>query len=155
MVRLALYTGNSQWDAAHAYLVRVGHLPRTAQSAVVVAHTRAHGLDLGLLRVECVAVVVLLTADRMLRCDRVSNKDRISRTIDVGIDTQTEEVLVVVSVNARVDFSSPRSRRLAGVQGVCVQDTSQFDLKLDSTVLVEDPVDAILVICRGENVADQ
>ena len=155
MVRLALYTGNSQWDAAHAYLVRVGHLPRTAQSAVVVAHTRAHGLDLGLLRVERVAVVVLLTANRVLRCDRISNKDCVCRTIDVGIDTQAEEVLVVVSVNARVDLSSPWSRRLAGVQRVCVQNTSQLDLKLDSTVLVENPVNAVLVVRCGEDVADQ
>ena len=137
-----------------AYLVGVGHLPSTAESAVVIAHASGHGLDLGLLGVECIAVRVLFAAHWCFCCYCVGDEDCVGRTVDVGIDTQAEEVLVVVCVDTRVDFCSPRSCRLAWVEGVSVQNASELNLELDRAVLVEDPVDAVLVVGRGEDVAD-
>lgn len=62
---------------------------------------------------------------------------------------------MVVRVDARVDFCAPRGGLLARVEGVGVQDAGEFDLELDRAVLVEDPVDAVLVVGGGEDVADQ
>lgn len=45
--------------AVRVEFVGIRHLPRAARVAVVVAHAGAHGLQLGLLRVEGVAVEVL------------------------------------------------------------------------------------------------
>jgi hypothetical protein len=140
------------WD--RTYLVRVGHFPGAAQSAIVVAHTSTHGLYFSLFRVEGVTVVVLFTTHGCLRCHSIGDEDRVGRAIDIRIDSQTEEMLVVVSIDARINLSAPWSCRLAGVQGISVQDTCQLDLELDRAVLVEDPVDAVLVVCCGENVAD-
>ena len=61
---------------------------------------------------------------------------------------------MVVRVDTGVDFGAPALSVLAGVHGVGVQDTGQFDLELDGAILVEDPVDAVLVIGGGEDVRD-
>lgn len=57
-----------------------------------------------------------------------------------------------MGVDARVDLSTPALGVLTGVHGVGVENTSQFDIKLNGAVLVKDPVNAVLVVSGGENV---
>ena len=61
---------------------------------------------------------------------------------------------MVVRVDAGVDLRAPAFEIFVWVHGVCVEDASELDFKLDGTVLVEDPVDAVLVICSSEDVRD-
>lgn len=63
-------------------------------------------------------------------------------------------MLVVVGVDAGVDFRAPSFGVLARVHGVGVQDAGKFDLELDGAVLVENPVDAVLVVGGSEDLGD-
>jgi hypothetical protein len=63
-------------------------------------------------------------------------------------------MLVVMRVDAGVDLSTVRRGRLARGQCVGRKDTGQLDFKLDNTVLVHDPVDHVLVVAGGEDLAD-
>lgn len=84
----------------------------------------------------------------------INLEDCIVRAVDIGVNTQTEEMLVVVSVDPRVDFSSPALSVLAWKHGIGIQDTSELDFQLDSTILVENPVHTVLVVGSCENVRD-
>jgi hypothetical protein len=42
----------------------------------------------------------------------------------------------------------------AWIHGIGVQNAGKLDLKLDSAILVEDPIDAVLVVCGGKDVAN-
>lgn len=64
-------------------------------------------------------------------------------------------MLVVVCVHPGVDFGSPSVRVLAGIHGVCVQDSSEFDFQLNSAVLVEDPVYTVFVVCGSKDVGNE
>lgn len=61
-------------------------------------------------------------------------------------------MLMVMCVDSRVDFGSPPLGILSRVHCIGVQDTSKLDLQLNSTILVEDPVDAVFVVGGSEDV---
>jgi hypothetical protein len=84
----------------------------------------------------------------------VDLEDGVFRTVDVRVDTQTEEMLMIVRINTGVNFSSPAFGVFAWVHRIRVQDTSEFDFQLDGAVLVEDPVHAVFVVGGGEDVRD-
>lgn len=63
-------------------------------------------------------------------------------------------MLVVVSVDLRVNLGSPRASILIGVHGVGVEDSSELDLGLDRAVLVEDPLAGVLVVGGSEDLLD-
>lgn len=134
--------------------VLVAHFPGPRGGSFVVGH----GFDgvgvLGLLRVKGVAVEVLLGADLAWAAGSVDLEDGVAGAVDVGVDAETEQVLVVVRVDAGVHFCPPSLGVLAGEHGVGVQDTRELDLELDGAILVEDPVHAVLVVGGREDVAD-
>jgi hypothetical protein len=74
--------------------------------------------------------------------------------VDGRVEAQAEEVLVVVRVDAWVDFRAVGSSGLAFGDGVGGEDAGEFDFELDDAVLVEDPVDAVFVVAGGEDLAD-
>lgn len=51
-------------------------------------------------------------------------------------------------------FGPPSVGVLARGHRVGVQDPGELDLQLDRPVLVHDPVDAVLVVCGGEDLGD-
>lgn len=135
-------------------LAGIAHLPRPAGTTVVITHASTLRGELGLLGVESVAISVAFTTDLAFTLHRVDLKDSVRWTVNVGVEAETEKVLVVVRVYTRVDFRAPWRGRLAWVQRVSVQDTGKLDLELNCAVLVEDPVNAVLVIGCREDVAD-
>jgi hypothetical protein len=60
-------------------------------------------------------------------------------------------MLVVVGVDLGIHLCAPRSGVLTLVESICVENTSELDLGLDSAVLVEHPLARILVVCRCED----
>jgi hypothetical protein len=135
-------------------LVGVGNLPRAAGISVVVGHGLYRGRVLCLLRVERVAVPVLGTPDLACTLGSVHLEDGVGLSIDLRIHAQTEQMLMVVGVDTWVHLGTPAVRVLARVHRVCVQDTGQLDIQLNGAILVEDPVHAVLVVGRGEDVRD-
>lgn len=135
-------------------LVLVAHFPCPASCAVVVCLRLLGCFKPGLLRVERVPILVLRAADLGRAAHGVNHKHGIVGTINIRINAQTEQVLVVVCVDAGVHFSAPAVGVLAGIHGVCVEDTSELDLQLDSAVLVEDPIHAIFVVRSRKDVRD-
>lgn len=140
--------------AVGVQLVGVCNFPGSGCVAVIVGHCFKRGSELCLLGVECVSVRVLSTSHLRFTASCVDLEDGVVGSVDISVHTQTEQMLVVVCVDSRVDFSTPALGVLAGVHGVGVQNTGELDVELDSTVLVEDPVDAVLVVGGSEDVGD-
>ncbi|KAI6767610.1 hypothetical protein HG530_005619 [Fusarium avenaceum] len=63
-------------------------------------------------------------------------------------------MLVVVGVDLGIYLCAPRSGVFTLVEGICVEDTSELDLGLNGTVLVEHPLACILVVRRCEDLLD-
>jgi len=81
-------------------------------------------------------------------------EDCVVGSVDIGVDSQAEEMLVVMGVYPGVDFRSPALGVFTWVQGVGVQDSSELDFQLDGSILVEYPVHAVLVVRRCEDLGD-
>jgi len=137
--------------AVRIELALVAHIPCSACGAVVVALGLLCRFEASLFGIEGVAVLVFGAADGSFAASCVYLEDGVVGAINVGIHTQTEEVLVVMCVDSWVDFGPPAVEILTRVHGVCVQDSGELDLQLDSAVLVQDPVHAVLVVgCRED-----
>lgn len=59
------------------------------------------------MRIERVAVFVLLAPNGGVRSAGIDLEDRIQRPVDIRVDAHTEEMLVVVGIDARVNFRAP------------------------------------------------
>ena len=136
-------------------LVGVGHLPCPAGSAVVVGHGFFGRGVLGLVGVKRISVLVLGTTNFTGALPGIDLEDGVLGSIDIGIDPHAEEMLMVVGVDTGVDFGSPAFGVFARVHGVGVEDAGKLDLKLNGTVLMEDPVYTVFVVGRGEDVGDE
>ena len=71
--------------------------------------------------------------------------------INGRMDSQRKEMLMVVGVGTRVHLCAPAMQIFSGIAGESVEDAGELNLQLDGTVLVENPVDAVFVVCGGEN----
>ena len=133
----------------------IAHLPRATRAAVIIAYALLRRPKFGAMRIEGIAVFVLGAAHLPSSWPCIHLKDCVGGTVDVGVDPHTEEVLVIMRVHSRVDLGAPPFCVLARVHGVGVEDAGELDLELDGAILVEDPVDAVLVVGRREDVRDQ
>lgn len=106
--------------AVGVQLVRVGDFPGASGEAIVVSHGLERSGVFGLLRIEAVAVVVLGTSDFRLTASSVYLENSILRSINVGIHPQTEQMLVVVCVDTRINFGAPALGVFSGVHRVGV-----------------------------------
>ena len=135
--------------------VRVSHLPSPARASVIVRHCLLRRRVLGLVRVKSIAVLVLGAAYLSRSSSGIDLKHCIRGPVNIGIYPHTEEMLVVVGVNARIDLGAPPFCVFAGVHRVCVEDAGKLDLKLHGTILVEDPIDTVLIVRCSEDVRYQ
>ena len=135
-------------------LACVAHIPRPHGGAVVVGLGLARGGELGALAVKGVAVLVLGAADGLVGGEGVDHEGGVVGPINVGVYTQAKEVLMIVGIDARVDLCAPAVGVLALSNGVGVEDTGELNLGLDGAVLVEDPLDGVLVVGGGEDLLD-
>lgn len=132
----------------------VNHLPRPARRAVVVRPALPRRGELRLFGIKRIPVEVLLAAHRRLTRHRIYHIDRVIHAVDHGIHPQTEQMLVVMRIHTRIYTRAPGSGVLVRVEGVRVEDARQLDLGLDGAVLVEDPLDGVLVVGGGEDLLD-
>lgn len=105
--------------------------------------------------VKGVAILVLRAAHFARSGAGVDLKNGVLGPIDVGIDSQTEEMLVVVCIDARVHFSAPALGVFARVHRISVENAGKLDFELYCALLMEDPVHAVLVIRSGKDVRDE
>jgi hypothetical protein len=133
-------------------LVRVRNVPSPA--GVVVTDTSRHGLQSRLPGHERVTVSVLFASHRRVAGNSVDLEHCVVVTVDRGIKTQTEQVLMMMCVDAGVHLGAVGRSRLTRCECVGRENTGKLDLKLDDTILVHDPVDAVLVVARGEDLAN-
>lgn len=100
--------------------VGVGHFPCARGDAVVVADGFVDGFVFGFVRVEGVSVGVFGRADGACALHGVGLEDGVVGAVDVGVNAQTEEMLMIVCVDAGVDFGTPALGVFAGVHGIGV-----------------------------------
>lgn len=133
-------------------LVGVRNVP--SPDRLVIADASAHGLQRRLLGHESVAVSVFFASHRRVAGNGVYLEHRVLVAVDRWVEAETEQVLVVMRVDAGVDLSTVRCGRLA--RGHCVgrKDAGKLDFKLDNAVLVHDPVDHVFVVAGSEDLAD-
>ena len=132
-------------------LVRVDHLPTALGVPVEIAGTAGLGRDRGGPGDQSQAVGVVL---RHRWCDRVDLDDRVRRPVDVEIQSCHQEMLVERRVSAVVDDGAIRWRRLALRVRGRDHDPGRTHLALDVAVLVEPPVDEVLVVRDGHVAGD-
>ena len=101
--------------------------------------------------VESIAIFVFRRPNFTGAGAGVNLENGIRGAVDVGINAHTEEMLMVMGIDARIHLCTPAFRVLARVHGVSVQDPSKFDFKLYSPILVEDPVYSIFVVGGGKD----
>ncbi len=108
--------------------------------------------ELRAVRVPRIAVHVLRAACRIGRGAWFSHSGGIPVTIDPWVDSQGEKMLVVVCIDVRIHSATPGSSLLVlFIHDVGVQAASQLEVELDGAVHHETPVDAVLVVSRGED----
>jgi hypothetical protein len=95
---------------------------------------------------EAVSSPVLSGSGRLLHAVDLSLDDRVVETIDHRVDAKAEDVLVVVSLNARTDEGTELVDLLALSSGVGVQDTGEADFEFGGAVLLEDPLEEVFVV---------
>lgn len=147
-------------------LVRVADVPGADGAAVVVGHSLAGGRELGALGEEGVSVLVPCAPDWLVGCHGVDHEDGVLGTVDVGIDSEAEEVLVVVCIHAccgnvlalgakvtrinatltRIHLGPPPSSVFSFADGVGVQDAGQLDFRLDRPILLHHVSLALLLL---------
>lgn len=135
-------------------LVRVAHVPSPRSNTIVVTNCFLNSSVLCSLGVEGISVKVLLAAYLTRTLSSVDLEDCVIWAVDIGVDSQTEKMLVIVGVDSRINFRSPSLGVFTWVHGICVQDTSELDFELNSSILMEDPINAVFVVCCSENVRD-
>ena len=106
--------------AVRIQLVRISHLPGSRSDAVIIADRLLDFGVLGLLGKEGVSIEILLAANFTSPLDGIDLEDGVVGTVNIGVNSETEEMLVVVCVNTWVDFCSPAFSVLAGVHCVGV-----------------------------------
>ena len=101
-------------------LVGVGHVPCSGSDTIIVADCLLDSCILRLLGKERVAVWILGAPNFTRALSGIDLEDGVIRSIDIGVDSKTEEMLVVVCVDSWVDLCSPTLGILTRVHGVCV-----------------------------------
>lgn len=105
--------------------------------------------------VKGVAILVFSTANFCWCSSRIDLENGVLGTINVRIHSHTEEMLMIVGIDAWIDLGSPTLCVLSWIHCVCVQNAGKLDLELDGAILVENPVYTIFVIRCRENMGDQ
>lgn len=141
-------------SAVRVDLAWIAHVPCPHGLALVVGSRFTGRRQLGSLRVESVAVVILRAPDGRIRRNRICHVDRVVGPVNVRVHPQTEQMLVVVCIHAGIDLGSPAMRILTLVHAVRVEDAGELDLGLDGAVLVEDPLDRVFVVGSSEDLLD-
>ena len=101
-------------------LVLVGHLPRPARHTIIIRGCFPDGLVLCLLSVECISIEILFGSDLASALSSIDLEDCVVWPVNVGVDAETEKMLVVVCVDTGVNFCSPAFGVLAWVHGIGV-----------------------------------
>lgn len=136
-------------------LVCIRHFPCPTRAPIIIRHRFCWSCEFGLVRVERIAVFILRAADLTGACFGVDLENCILWTVNVGIYPHAEEMLVIVSIDAWIDLRAPAVSIFSWVHGVGVQDARELDLELHGSVLVENPVNAVFVVCCSEYVRNQ
>lgn len=135
-------------------LVGVAHVPSPRSNTIVVTNCLLNSRVLCSLGVEGISVKVLLAAHLTWTLRSIDLEDRVIWAVDIGVDPQTEKMLMIVGVDSGINFRSPSLGVFTWVHGICVQDTSELDFELNSSILMEDPVNAVFVVGCSEDVRD-
>ena len=125
---------------------RAHHLPAALGCPVVVLLALRLGAQRGLAQPQAEPVRVVRPGGRGLRLDRVH---RVVPAVHVEVEPGHDEVLVERRVGAVVHQRAVR-RLLAGREVRGDHDPGRADLALDVAVLVEAPVDQVLVVRHGD-----
>lgn len=106
------------------------------------------------LAVEAVSVGVLGGSNGRLGGHGIVLDDRVVRTVNLGVDSEGEDVLVVVGVDGGSDLGAVGGGDLGGVHAVGVEHARQLDLELVGAVEGEGVVEAVLVVGGGDDLRD-
>ena len=123
----AAFFGEESWDFPAYELVADGfvtvgvdfvgicHFPGAAGRAVVIRHSLGRGGEFGLVGIKGIAIFIFGTANFAWASAGIDLKDGVLRPVDIGVYTHTKEMLVVVGVDAGVDFCTPSKSVFAWV----------------------------------------
>lgn len=134
--------------------VGVGDGPRAAGLVAIVDSSLLGSSEGRVLAVEAVSVRVLGGSDGCLRRHGIVLDDRVVGAVNLGVDSEGEDVLVVVGVDGGSDLGAVGGGNLGGVHAVGVEHARQLDLELVGAVEGEGVVEAVLVVGGGDDLRD-
>ena len=88
-------------------LICIGHVPRAAGAAIIVCYCLLRGGILGLVGIESIAVLVLCAPNLTRSTGSIDLEDGVVGSVDIGINTHAEEMLVIVGIDAWINFRAP------------------------------------------------
>ena len=118
-------------------LVRVDDTPRTTGIRVIIGDTFFGSFIEGIFRVEGVSVFIFGRSDWSGTWHCIALDDGVFVPVELWINTETEEMLMVMRVDARVNLSSPAMGIFTGIHNIGIQNTSKFQFELDISICVE------------------
>lgn len=127
-------------------LALVDDLPETSSGSV--SHSLAFNgiLQDGILGVETVSVQVVRVTDRFLNRLGINLSNGVVGSVNHGINTHGEEMLMVLSVDLGSNHGTESTGSLILSKNVSVDFTSSLDFVVDGTILVQVPVASIIVV---------
>lgn len=132
----------------------VGDGPGSLGLPVVVDGRLLGGAERSALGVETVAERVLGGSDGSLGGHGVALDDGVVGAVDLGVNTEREDVLMVVGIDLRSNLSAIRGGSLAGVHAIGVEHASQLHLELVGAVQRKGVVETILVVGSCDDLRD-
>lgn len=106
--------------AVRVDFVLVRHVPSPTRDSIVIALGLLGCGEFRLLCIEGIAIFVLSAAYCARTHLSINLEDGVVWSIDIRVESQTEQMLMVVSVDTWVDFGSPAVGILAWVHCICV-----------------------------------
>ncbi len=100
--------------------IGIGHFPCSARAAVVIGHCFHWGGVFLLIGIEGVAIFVLGATHLTGPLPGIDLEYGVIRAIDIGVYTQAEEMLMVMCVDAGVNFCSPSFGIFAWIHSIRV-----------------------------------
>lgn len=138
----------SNWRTGRVVLdILIDNGPRSFVVGIGITDTFACRRQDSLLGSKAIAGPVLCAASRLVHGVDLLLYDGVVGSVDVRVDSQREEMLVVMGIDSRGYLGTKASWLLSFGQHVQVQDARELDVQLNVTIHVQRPVDLVFVVC--------
>lgn len=108
--------------------ISVTDIPSPRGATIVVRYRLFDGGILRLSSIESVSIFILCTPNLARSAGRIDLEYGVLLPVNLRVKAKTKQMLMIMCINTRMHLCSPAIRIFARRHGICVQNTSEFDL---------------------------